>query len=53
MAKGDDVDQFARRLDLVVLSIAELVDYRRRQYSSFPNGNAWFIGVALEPRPHC
>jgi 3,4-dihydroxy 2-butanone 4-phosphate synthase len=31
MAKGDDVDQFARRHDLVVLSIAELVDYRRRQ----------------------
>jgi 3,4-dihydroxy 2-butanone 4-phosphate synthase len=31
MAKGDDVDQFARRLDLVVLSIAELVEYRRRQ----------------------
>jgi 3,4-dihydroxy 2-butanone 4-phosphate synthase len=31
MAKGDDVDQFARKHDLVVLSIAELVDYRRRQ----------------------
>jgi 3,4-dihydroxy 2-butanone 4-phosphate synthase len=31
MAKGDDVDQFAKRHDLVVLSIAELVDYRRRQ----------------------
>jgi 3,4-dihydroxy 2-butanone 4-phosphate synthase len=31
MAKGDDVVQFARRNDLVVLSIAELVDYRRRQ----------------------
>lgn len=31
MAKGDDVDEFARRHDLVVLSIAELVDYRRRQ----------------------
>lgn len=30
MAKGDDVGQFARRHDLVTLSIAELVDYRRR-----------------------
>jgi 3,4-dihydroxy 2-butanone 4-phosphate synthase len=29
MAKGDDVDQFARRHGLVVLSIAELVDYCR------------------------
>ena len=29
MAKGDDVDQFARRHGLVMLSIAELVDYRR------------------------
>ncbi len=29
MAKGDDVDQFARRHDLVMLSIAELVDRRR------------------------
>jgi 3,4-dihydroxy 2-butanone 4-phosphate synthase len=29
MAKGDDVDQFAKRHDLVTLSIAELVDYRR------------------------
>ena len=29
MAKGDEVDQFARRHDLVMLSIAELVDYRR------------------------
>ncbi len=28
MAKGDDVDQFARRHDLVTLSIAELVAYR-------------------------
>ncbi len=31
MAKGDDVDQFARRHDLVMLSIAELLDRRRRQ----------------------
>jgi 3,4-dihydroxy 2-butanone 4-phosphate synthase len=31
MAKGDDVDQFARRHDLVTLSIAELVEYRRRR----------------------
>jgi len=30
MAKGDDVDEFARRHDFVMLSIAELVDYRRR-----------------------
>lgn len=30
MAKGDDVDQFAKRHDLVTLSIAELVDYRLR-----------------------
>ena len=30
MAKGDDVDQFARERGLVMLSIAELVDYRRR-----------------------
>jgi len=29
MAKGDDVDQFARKYDLVMLSIAELVDRRR------------------------
>jgi 3,4-dihydroxy 2-butanone 4-phosphate synthase len=29
MAKGDDVDQFARKHGLVVLSIAELVDHRR------------------------
>jgi 3,4-dihydroxy 2-butanone 4-phosphate synthase len=29
MAKGDDVGQFAKRHDLVTLSIAELVDYRR------------------------
>jgi 3,4-dihydroxy 2-butanone 4-phosphate synthase len=28
MAKGDDVDQFARRHGLVMLSIAELVDHR-------------------------
>ena len=30
MAKGDDVDQFAKRHDLVMLSIAELVEYRLR-----------------------
>lgn len=30
MAKGDDVAEFAKRHDLVVLSIAELADYRRR-----------------------
>ncbi|MGB8479625.1 MAG: 3,4-dihydroxy-2-butanone-4-phosphate synthase [Acidobacteriaceae bacterium] len=29
MAKGDDVDQFARRHGFVMLSIAELVDYHR------------------------
>lgn len=29
MTKGNDVDQFARRHGLVMLSIAELVDYRR------------------------
>ncbi len=29
MAKGDEVDQFATRHDLVMLSIAELVDQRR------------------------
>ncbi len=28
MAKGDDIEQFARKHDLVVLSIAELIDYR-------------------------
>jgi len=30
MTKGDEVDQFARRHGLVMLSIAELVDYRSR-----------------------
>jgi 3,4-dihydroxy 2-butanone 4-phosphate synthase len=30
MAKGDEVDQFASRHGLVMLSIAELVDYRSR-----------------------
>ncbi len=30
MAKGGDIDRFAEQHDLVVLSIAELVDYRRR-----------------------
>lgn len=30
MAKGDDVDQFSKRHDLVILSIAELVDHRLR-----------------------
>ena len=29
MAKGDDIDQFAREHDMVVLSIAELVEHRR------------------------
>ena len=36
MAKGEDVDQFAREHGLVVLSIAELVDYRHRQAESSP-----------------
>jgi 3,4-dihydroxy-2-butanone 4-phosphate synthase len=30
MAKGDDIDKFAERREMVVLSIAELVDYRLR-----------------------
>jgi 3,4-dihydroxy 2-butanone 4-phosphate synthase/GTP cyclohydrolase II len=30
MAKGDDIDQFAREHDMVVLSIAELVEHRLR-----------------------
>ncbi len=30
MAKGDDIDQFAMRHDMVVLSIAELVEHRLR-----------------------
>jgi len=30
MAKGDEIDQFARKHDLATLSIAELVDYRLR-----------------------
>jgi 3,4-dihydroxy 2-butanone 4-phosphate synthase len=30
MAMGDDIDQFARTHDMVVLSIAELVEYRLR-----------------------
>ena len=29
MAKGDEIDQFARKHDLVTLSIAELVNFRR------------------------
>ena len=29
MAKGEDIDQFAMERDMVVLSIAELVEYRR------------------------
>jgi 3,4-dihydroxy 2-butanone 4-phosphate synthase len=29
MAKGDDIDRFARTHDMVVLSIAELVEYRQ------------------------
>ena len=30
MAKGDDISQFARKHDMVVLSIAELVEHRLR-----------------------
>jgi len=30
MAKGDDIDQFAREHDMVVLSIAELIEHRLR-----------------------
>ena len=31
MAKGEDIDRFAKTRDMVVLSIAELVEYRLRQ----------------------
>jgi 3,4-dihydroxy 2-butanone 4-phosphate synthase len=31
MAKGDDIDQFAMEHDMVVLSIAELVEHRQRE----------------------
>jgi len=34
MAKGDDIDQFAREHDMVVLSIAELVEHRLRSEAS-------------------
>ena len=30
MAKGEDIDQFAMEHDMVVLSIAELVEYRQQ-----------------------
>jgi len=33
MAKGDDIDHFARKHDMVVLSIAELVEHRLRDES--------------------
>ncbi len=37
MAKGDDIDQFARTHDMVVLSIAELVEYRQRSAKTRTN----------------
>jgi 3,4-dihydroxy 2-butanone 4-phosphate synthase len=42
MAKGDDVDRFARTHGLVMLSIAELVEHRR---------NTRGIDAALVPKP--
>jgi 3,4-dihydroxy 2-butanone 4-phosphate synthase len=36
MAKGDDIDQFAAEHDMVVLSIAELVEYRQRAAKARP-----------------
>jgi 3,4-dihydroxy-2-butanone 4-phosphate synthase len=31
MAKGEDIDRFAKTRDMVVLSIAELVQHRLRE----------------------
>jgi len=40
MAKGDDISQFARKHDMVVLSIAELVEHRLRSVEATAAANS-------------
>ena len=49
MAKGDDIDQFAREHDMVVLSIAELVEHRLRSEAPWRRTHGR-LRASLDPR---